>query len=155
MPEIERKWRAHNLDILELIRALPQQHLTQAYLITWPGELRVRTDGATCWLTAKSDGDLTREEWESEIPSWMFDQLFATTAHQIEKLRHQLKFGGYTWEIDTYQGALKGLITIEIECKTEEEAKAVVLPNIFGPAHEVTEDSRYKNKSLAASGLPD
>ena len=71
-----------------------------------------------------------------------------------------------SWEVDVYQGALAGLMIVEAEYfiregKSEAE-QAETLAHIrasrlypgFGPAIEVTDDKRYKNKNLAVHGLP-
>lgn len=153
MPEIERKWVSTELPNSALEHITPR-HLLQGYIITWPGELRIRTDGTRHWMTVKSEGSLVRDEWEALIPDWTFNQLFATTAYQIEKLRYQRIIDGYTWEIDVYQGKLTGLTTIEVECRTAHQALALALPQCFGRAIEVTGSPHYKNKHLAVHGLP-
>lgn len=153
--EIERKWRAQSPDILKVIRDLPAQNILQSYVITRPGELRIRSDGSTYWLTAKSDGDLVREEFEIEIPAWLFDQLFATTTHQIQKRRYRVDINDQIWEIDVYDGRLNGLIIIEAECNTESRATALQPPAEFGTCTDVTHDPSYKNKVIAVKGLPD
>lgn len=154
MPEIERKWVSTELPNSVLTQSTPR-HLLQGYIITWPGELRIRTDGIAHWMTVKSEGSLVRDEWEVMIPDWTFDQLFATTAYQIEKLRYQHKTDGYTWEIDVYQGRLAGLTTIEVECQTALQARSLILPQCFGKAFDVTDNPRYKNKHLAIKVRPD
>lgn len=153
MPEIERKWRISHV-LGRVLRGVTPQRLTQAYLVTSPGELRVRTDGTTAWITAKSDGSLVREEWEDEIPLWVFDQLLASTALRVEKLRYRVELNERIWEVDVYQGQLAGLITVETECASEMKALTLSLPESFGYGEEVTYDHRYKNKCLAVDGLP-
>ena len=69
MAEIERKYllpvAPSNVDLG--IGVL----LRQGYVIAAPGELRVRQDNEKFTLTVKGDGSLSRDEWESEIPSWV------------------------------------------------------------------------------------
>lgn len=153
MSEIERKWRIDQV-LGGVLRGVTPQRLTQAYLVTSPGELRVRSDGTTAWITAKSDGSLVREEWEDEIPLWVFDQLLASTALHVEKLRYRVTLNERIWEVDVYQNQLVGLMTVETECASEMEALALKLPDGFGYGEEVTYDHRYKNKYLAIDGLP-
>ncbi|MCC7543574.1 adenylate cyclase [bacterium] len=164
--EVERKWRLLEPPTKEWLSAFPAQRLTQAYILTDPGELRIRSDGTTSWMTVKSDGTIARSEWEVEIPAWVFAQLLAATDHVITKTRYTVPGDMRKWELDVYEGALEGLVIVEAEyCiragKTEEEL-AETLVHIrdsrlypgFGSAIEVTDDKRYKNKNLALFGIP-
>jgi len=163
--EVERKWRLENNWVADWLHG-PWQHLSQAYVVTDPGELRVRSDGKLYWMTAKTDGGLQRQEWEVEIPEWVFHQLYSATVWRITKRRCAVQQAGQIWEVDVYGGDLSGLVIVEAEF-TERDSQ-IGLTDVelrrqamtrelfpgFGPAVEVTEDKRYKNKSLAVHGLP-
>jgi CYTH domain-containing protein len=57
-----------------------------------------------------------------------------------------------TIELDVFRGGLSGLCVAEVEFPSEEEAAAFSPPDWFG--REVTDDERFKNKSLARHGRP-
>ena len=56
------------------------------------------------------------------------------------------------FEFDEYKLGLFGLVIVECEFSTREEAEAFVLPDWVGHATEVTKDPRYKNQMLARFG---
>ena len=149
--EIERKWRLKTIP--PHLTVNPPQQFTQGYILTWPVELRVRTDEKKSWLTVKSDGELSRDEWENEIPAWVFEQLFGSVAHYLEKSRYTPTINLQTWELDVFHGPLTGLVLVEAECSSEAEIANLVLPEIFGESYEVTHDIYYKNKHLAIYGI--
>jgi CYTH domain-containing protein len=70
----------------------------------------------------------------------------------MEKVRYEIKHGDVTIELDIYSGVFSGLIIAEVEFESEEESRNFEVPDWFG--REVTLDTRYKNKTLAVSGLP-
>ena len=55
-------------------------------------------------------------------------------------------------ELDVYHGELTGLVTVEVEFSSLEEAESFSPPAWFG--EDITEDKRYKNKNLARNGRP-
>jgi len=153
MTEIERKFRLHCMP--KGILLSPGKYIEQGYLITENGELRVRRKGTRCYLTVKGGGDLSRDEWETEIPIWAFQTLWpATEGRRIEKRRYTIYSGeDCKLEIDEYDGALRGLVIMEVEFPSEAAALWFILPVWADVITEVTADERYKNKSLAVSGL--
>lgn len=54
------------------------------------------------------------------------------------------------WEVDVFEGKLKGLVLAEVEL--ESEAAKILLPEGVDLV-EVTEDMRYTNASLAVNGF--
>lgn len=129
--------------------------ILQGYIITDPGELRLRKKGEEYFLTVKGDGTLSRDEWEHEIPEWVFQTLWPQTeGRRIEKSRYSVEWEGNTLELDEYYGNLTGLFTLEVEFLSEEDAAGFVPPWWCGQVRDVTEDKRYKNKALAVNGLP-
>ena len=153
MPEIERKFRLADVPSTSILCS--GTLILQGYVLTHPGELRLRRKGEQSYLTVKSGGGLTRDEWESELPSWVFDALWsATEGRRIEKTRYSVPHGMFTLEIDIYHASLSGLVTLECEFTTEDTASTFQLPPWAIDAVDVTVDSAYKNKNLALHGLP-
>lgn len=139
----------------------PGLAILQAYLpqpADEPGETRVRLarhpDGSEqAWLTKKSDGGLVRTETEVDLPVDEARALMSqAVGNVLEKVRHALPLNdGLVLEVDVYAGALAGLVVAEVELPSVDTI--AVLPEWLGT--EVTEDKRYKNKSLAQKGLPE
>ena len=100
-------------------------------------------------MTVKGDGDIERPEWNSQIPSWVYESLWFQVTHSLRKLRMTVGYQKKNLEIDTYLDTLDGLVTLECEFDSIEEADAFDLPSWTSGAMEVTYDPRYKNKVLA------
>jgi CYTH domain-containing protein len=117
-------------------------------------EVRVRRYGPRAVLTVKSSGDRTRVEEEIEIDQRRFRSLWPLTeGRRVEKTRYRVPAAhGEVIDLDVYHGALKGLVTAEVEFASQDAAEAFDPPAWFGA--EVTKDARYKNKRLATEGLP-
>ena len=129
--------------------------ITQAYLFTEGGELRIRRSGSLHQVAVKSEGGLERHEWETEIPGWVFDLLSAKAVGRVvDKTRYVVPHGRHELEVDVYRGPLDGLVTMECEFEDREQATAFTLPDWASAARDVTEDPAYKNKNLAVSGRP-
>lgn len=153
--EIEKKWKLTQLPKVAQTEMGQRHEIKQGYVCVEHGELRVRDKNGRCYLTAKSDGGLSREEWETEIPKWVFDQLWLNCqGRTLEKIRCAIPYGELTLEIDMYLGQLSGLVTLEIEFASEAEAEQFDVTALAADALDVTADKRYKNKSLAVNGLP-
>jgi len=154
MTEIERKFRLASLP--EAALAASSVPISQGYLFVDKGELRIRSKGGRCYLTAKSEGSIARDEWETEVPTWVFGFLWPhTEGRRIEKTRYTIPHGQYKLEIDDYRGSLTGLVTMECEFPNEDEAGKFSLPSWAAGAVDVTIRKEYKNKALAIRGLPD
>ena len=63
----------------------------------------------------------------------------------IEKTRHTVDHGGFTWEVDVFEGKYHGLVVAEVEMNDENADPD--LPSWLG--REVTGDKRFSNQSLA------
>ena len=152
--EIERKF---------LVRETPRDiethsavEILQGYLaVSDDGtEVRLRNIGQAYILTVKSGKGIRREEREAALSREQFERLWPMTeGKRIEKKRHVISKSGFTIELDIYQGALEGLITAEVEFKTQNEAESFIPPLWLDL--DVTLDERYKNKNLAIHGLPE
>jgi adenylate cyclase len=152
--EIERKL---------LVEALPDDldgwdaaRLEQGYLaITDEVEVRVRRKGgATAVLTVKSSPALARVEEELPLDGDAFERLWPLTeGRRLVKVRHTREAApGVLFELDVYEGALGGLVTLEVEFADEDAANAWTPPPWAG--REVTGDKAYANQSLAVDGRP-
>jgi CYTH domain-containing protein len=160
--EIERKFL---VDMTLLSAALqlpledyPHHEMRQGYVaITEVGaEIRVRHVGDEYTLTAKSGGTLLRQETEITISKAVFDELWAQTdepdARRIQKVRFFIPHNECVIELDIYGGGLAGLVTAEVAFADIAAARQFTPPSWMGA--EVTEDTRYKNQSLAIKGVP-
>ncbi len=149
MTEIERKFLVATFPRGELHAV----SLRQGYLTTTTDsvELRLRQQGTEYFMTLKSEGGLSREEYEIPIDVTQFETLWpATAGRRIEKTRYSGQLpDGQIFELDVFTGHLSPLILVEVEFPSEDAAKAFIPPPWFG--QEVTEDRRYKNKALAFS----
>ncbi|HKD66639.1 MAG TPA: CYTH domain-containing protein [Candidatus Binataceae bacterium] len=122
----------------------------QGYLSTVKERtVRVRTAGSKGYITVKGvTVKATRAEYEYEIPladaNEMLDRLCEKPL--IEKTRYRVPDGDVVWEVDEFEGENAGLITAEVELKSEDQN--VSIPGWVGK--EVTSDSRYFNANLVA-----
>jgi adenylate cyclase len=150
--EIEKKYL---LSELPKIRMNSEDTIKQGYIFTSNGEMRVRQKGNRFFLTVKSDGNLTRQEWEEEIPAWVFETLWLQTeGRRVEKTRFSISFNTTVLEFDEYYGELEGLFTLECEFANEQAAGQFTLPEWVENAVDITANKAYKNKNLAVVGLP-
>lgn len=149
MKEIEKKYLVNELPSIEEYK---QARISQGYLSTSP-EVRIRMQDDECFLTSKGDGSLVREEKETPISIEAFQILYSMVKGiMIDKTRVYVPLEeGYTAELDVYHGSLDGMLTVEVEFPTEEDANSFVPPVWFGK--EVTDDKRFKNKNLATSDV--
>ena len=152
--EIERKFRLESAPPPEVLGVGVE--IAQAYLFTHRGELRVRRKGQAHIMTVKGDGQLTRSEWEiSDIPQWVYDMLCTHAVGKVvRKVRYDVVEGDRTLSVDVFSHDLEGLVTLECEFESEEQAHAFELPTWAEGAVDVTQDPTFKNKSLAVRGLP-
>lgn len=150
--EIERKWVLHQSYAPEWAD-MKDEAIVQAYLITNPGELRIRRKGEKHYITVKGDGTISRDEWEQELPEWAFKQLLPTAIGQLTKTRYTIDG---QLELDVYGGRLSGLQVLEVEFPDEATAANFTPPFWCKVRREVTEDPRFKNKNLAlAEAIPE
>ncbi|OJU38443.1 MAG: adenylate cyclase [Bacteroidales bacterium 45-6] len=111
--------------------------------------VRIRVKGDKGFITIKgpgSDSGTSRFEWEMEIPVDEAEQLLLICNEgKIEKVRHLVKSGKHTFEVDEFHGENEGLIVAEVELTDENEA--FESPSWLGK--EVTGDVRYYNSYLS------
>lgn len=150
--EIERKFLVK--DIPPNLEDYASHEISQGYLADDDDlEIRLRRKDDNHYETVKSGHGLRRREAEIEIGKKDFHTLWPfTEGKRVEKTRYEIPYGDYVIELDVYSGALAGLVTAEVEFKTEDGSAAFVPPGWLG--RDVTEDKRYKNKHLAIHGKP-
>jgi adenylate cyclase len=120
--------------------------IAQGYLATDP-TVRVRIKGETGFLTIKGkslDG-ISRSEFEYPIPVADALELLKLCPKVLDKTRHLVNFGGFTWEIDEFHGENAGLIVAELELPAVDTPYS--RPDWLG--EEVTGDVRYYNSMLS------
>jgi CYTH domain-containing protein len=154
--EIERKLLVDELpDDLDG-PAWSARRLEQGYLaITDAAEVRIRrADGREAWLTVKSAPSFSRVEEELPLDAGGFARLWPLTeGRRLVKVRHTREDApGVVFELDVYEGALAGLVTLEVEFASEEDARAWTPPLWAG--RDVTGDKAYANQTLAVRGAP-
>jgi len=152
--EIEKKYL---VDISALhLSDYPKKELTQGYVLRDP-VIRARKDNDEYYLTVKGKGLLAREELNLELSKEAFDNLMKKTDNAIiEKTRYLIPYTYYsvtkmsdchvTIELDVFKGRLSGLIMVEVEFDSTEDAREFVSPSWF--KKEVTSDSRYQNANM-------
>jgi adenylate cyclase len=144
--EIERRFRLSS----DGWRAIVERstRITQGYLaITDHSVIRVRVRDADGYLTIKSrDGGLARQEFEYPVPLDDARSLLGLCGQKVlEKIRHDVLYAGYRWEIDEYSEPFDGLLIAEVEMQSVGENPP--LPPWIG--EEITDDGRFSNAALA------
>jgi len=151
--EIERKFLVADLpDLSTAHKAVVRQgYLTAPDDST---ELRLRQKNDSYFLTLKGSGGLVRVERETKLSVDQFDTFWPETAgRRVEKERYTGTLpDGQVFELDIFLGDLAPLRLVEVEFTSEEAARAYAPPTWFGD--DVTEDKRYKNKTMAINGIP-
>jgi adenylate cyclase len=120
----------------------------QGYLNSEKGRtVRVRIIGDRGILTIKGPNDHgARLEYEYDIPLEDAREMLDLLCHKplIEKIRYNIHFSGFIWEVDEFKGDNEGLLIAEIEL--EHVGQEFNLPPWIGL--EVTGDTRYYNANL-------
>lgn len=150
--EIERKFLC-DMPSFDL-SSYEKTDIIQYYISTKP-VIRIRKTDSAFFLTIKSKGSVSRQELEMEITKEEFDNLVSLTDKApVSKTRYFIPIdNGLTAELDIYDNSLSGLITVEVEFESIENASSFNPPHWFGK--DVSEDNRYKNASLYIKGLPE
>lgn len=148
--EIERKFLIADLPNLTTYSSVA---IIQSYISFTP-VIRLRQMEKDYFLTIKSKGHILRQEFELPITAEQYAHLYLKTEGlPIKKRRYFIPISSlYTAELDIYEEALEGLLTVEVEFTSLEEAQSFIPPVWFGT--EISTDPRYKNNHLAQWGLP-
>lgn len=145
--EIERKFLVKNIDFLENLEG---EHIVQGFLNTDKERtVRVRIKGEKAFLTIKgisNKSGVSRFEWEKEISVEEAKMLMPLCEpYPIYKIRYNIDYKGFVFEVDVFEDRHKGLIIAEIEL--EHEDQIFEKPDWLG--EEVTGDIRYYNSYLS------
>ena len=144
--EIERKFLVDKEKWLA-VRPDNGVHIMQGYLLKSPEKtVRVRTKGNQGFITIKGKTEnISRVEFEYEIPLNEAEELLSTFCpKKIDKVRYELIFDGFVWEIDEFVTPNPGLILAEIELSDENES--FKLPEWAGK--EVSNQAKYYNANM-------
>lgn len=125
--------------------------ITQGYLCRSPNRcVRIRLIDDQGVLTIKgpsSNNGLTRFEWEKSLSQDDAQQLLQLCEPGIiKKIRYRVPFLNHCFEVDEFDGNLKGLILAELELPNENET--FEKPDWLGD--EVTGDPKYYNAALSS-----
>jgi CHAD domain-containing protein/CYTH domain-containing protein len=118
------------------------------------GSERYRRAGERYIHTLKSAGGLVREEREEEVDAATYLRFKARAASGlIEKIRYRVEYRGYTYELDAFDGPLKGLNFLEVEFPSLREAEAFRVPDPFARmvVADVSENPAFTNGALSRS----
>lgn len=151
--EIERKFLAASVPGESVLA--PGRRLRQGYLAEEGAvEVRLRWIGDGATLTVKAGSGLRRTEVESPIAAAEAEALWPhTEGRRLEKVRYAVVLAdGLVAELDRYEGDLAGLVTVEVEFSSEEEAARFEPPEWFG--RELTGETGWSNAALARHGRP-
>ena len=152
MIEIERKFLVKNETYKSL--SFKTQTLTQGYLSSDPKRaVRIRICDKEAYITIKgetSQSGLSRFEWEKKI-DFKDAQNLILLCHSsiITKVRHYVRYGNHTFEIDEFLGDNAGLVIAEIELTDENES--FERPEWLGK--EVTGIKKYYNSQLSQNAF--
>lgn len=152
--EIERKFLVCCLP--DSLEDYPRATIRQGYLIATDGglELRIRQKAERYFQTIKIGEGLSRTEIEISLSEDQFNELWPhTTGRRVSKIRYKVPVSDHVAELDRFEGELEGLQLVEVEFTSVAASRKFAPPDWFGD--EVTDDNRYKNKWLAANGIPE
>jgi CYTH domain-containing protein len=146
--EIERKFLVKDNSFVD--KAFKKSRIVQGYICSDAScSVRVRIHEDKGFLTIKSASNergWSRYEFEQPIALADAEELMKLCLpEQIDKVRHYIKVGSHTWEVDVFFGENEGLIVAEIELTFEEEA--FELPAWAG--EEVSGNVNYYNATLS------
>ena len=155
--EIERRFVLYPCSMKRFLRSrsisYDKSTIVQFYLVAAEGEaVRYRRRGNTFTRTVKRGSGLVRQEHEEMVPKSVFEEaLRRNRGGVIRKERFVFEIDGTTFELDSFKRPLKGLNILEVEFKSESEAKGFVLPKLFENvvAAEVTDNPDFTNGAIS------
>ena len=148
--EIERKYLVRKLP--ENLEQYNKKKIAQGYLCTEP-VVRIRRSHADYYMTYKGDGRTVREEYNLPLTREAYEHLRPKIdGLLIAKTRYLIPLDNkLTAELDVFEEDLNGLVIVEVEFNTVEEANAFHAPDWFG--EDVTNSGKYHNSYLSQHGL--
>lgn len=148
--EIERKYLVRKLP--ENLEQYNKKKIAQGYLCTEP-VVRIRRSNNDYYMTYKGDGLMVREEYNLPLTQEAYEHLRPKIdGLLIAKTRYLIPLDNkLTAELDVFEEDLNGLVIVEVEFNTIEEANAFHAPDWFG--EDVTNSGKYHNSYLSQHGL--
>ena len=148
--EIERKYLVRKLP--ENLEQYNKKKIAQGYLCTEP-VVRIRRSNDGYYMTYKGDGLMVREEYNLPLTREAYEHLRPKIdGLLIAKTRYLIPLDNkLTAELDVFEEDLNGLVIVEVEFNTVEEANAFHAPDWFG--EDVTNSGKYHNSYLSQHGL--
>ena len=148
--EIERKYLIRQLPFSP--ESYPFHLIQQAYLNTDP-VIRIRREDNSYYLTYKSKGLMTREEYNLPLTKESYKHMRPKAdGILISKTRYLIpEKGGLTIELDVFDIPYEGLYLAEVEFSSEEQALSYNPPAWFG--EDVTNSGKYHNSRLSQGNL--
>ena len=146
--EIERNFLISKENLPSNLDSYPHHKLEQGYLSTSP-VVRIRKEDDNYYLTYKSKGLMTREEYNLPLTKDSYEHLIKKAdGNIITKKRYEIPDGnGYTIELDIFEGAFNGTVIAEVEFNTIEEADNYIMPEFF--TEDVTNNPEYHNSNMS------
>ena len=148
--EIERKYLVRKLP--ENLEQYNKKEIAQGYLCTEP-VVRIRRSNDDYYMTYKGGGLMVREEYNLPLTQEAYEHLRPKIdGLLIAKTRYLIPLDNkLTAELDVFEEDLNGLVIVEVEFNTVEEANAFHAPDWFG--EDVTNSGKYHNSYLSQHGL--
>lgn len=148
--EIERKFLIDINSIPYDLSVMEKQEIEQGYILHNP-VVRVRSvSNSEYYMTFKSNTntDLVRNEIEFRISKDAYIKIMSRDdVKKIKKNRYITFENDNKFELDIFEGNLKGLACLEVEFNNEEDAGNFNVPSWV--KKEVTGDVRYTNSELS------
>lgn len=147
--EIERKYLVSQLP--EELDRYESKKIAQGYLCTSP-VVRIRRSNEEYYMTYKGAGMMVREEYNLPLTKTAYEHmLLKVDGILVEKTRYLIPLGNnLTAELDIFEKALAGLILVEVEFETVDDANSFCPPEWFG--EDVTNSEKYHNSYLSQNG---
>lgn len=144
--EIERKYLIK--EIPGNLASFPVRNIEQGYLNTSP-VVRIRKDNDRYELTYKSEGLMSREEYNLPLDQESYEHLkLKIDGRLIKKRRYMIPLSDMlTIELDIFEGELSPLVLAEVEFPDEDMALSFTPPDWFG--EDVTFCGKYHNSYLS------
>lgn len=147
--EIEKKWLIDSASNIPREKISKSLNITQGYLVNKKAlSVRIRSSNNDYFLTVKGDSKdngLSRREFETKIPNWLFSSLkIFVSGRFLEKTRHIVVEDNFEFEVDVFAGGLNGIVLAELELSSTDEQHPV--PTWLGK--EVTGVPEYLNANL-------
>ena len=145
--EIERKFTLKSLP--DNLESYPSHHIEQVYLNYNP-VIRARKQDDEYYLTYKGGGMMAREEYNLPLDKKSYEHLREKAdGNIITKTRYLIPIhdGALTAELDVFEGKFSGMLLVEVEFTSVEQADAFRKPDWFG--EDVTHEKMYHNSFLS------